>query len=273
MFKQYRALLRELFQECWNRKSYVMIVMIPIILFAVVFLAINDMLFKRNYGQTKVGLFVMAIALIWIGVFNSITSICGIRKRIKVDFFQGMKAFPFVIAHVTWQLFVCFIQAGISCGAFWVWQYFYCDTFPTEGLYAPIWAEYFAAIYISIFSADMLGLAVSTWAKDNEQAMKIMPFILVGQMVFSNTLFDLPEIGDNLLGKITLFMTSRWSIDALGTVSNLEGMPYFAAGTFPQIEFVHSAEHLLACIASMGVLSLLCIIAVFILMRGIRKNG
>lgn len=271
MFNQFRANLIELFQEAKNRKDWLGKVFFTSILCGIVLIAIKEQIFVAFYG-TKVSSFTIAIALIWIGVFNSVTSVCSIRAKITVQCMEGMKISSFVSANIVYQFIVSLLQTSFFFGLFWGLGHLFFDTFPTGGLILPIWLEYFVVMLVSIFSADMMGMAISSFCKDNESAMKVMPFLLVVQMIFSNALFDLPEAYHNALGYLTSFTISKWSIDLLGTVSNAEAMDGFWANDYPDITFVHSTEHFAMCMGSLAVLTVLWIVLILIGVSRIRKD-
>lgn len=217
MIKQFRANLLEIKYEFLNRNGWIGVVFSPIILMTVVIIAIKDLLYE-SFSSTTIGLFTVSITLVCIGIFNSITIICSIRAKIKVQYIQGMSIKSFVWANVVFQFCKSLIQALIACSLFVKLGMLCCNNFPNNGLNLPLYIEFYIIIFLTIFAADMLGMLISAWSKDTVFAMTLMPGFLVFEMVFSNALFPLPDFGNNILGELTSLSICKWSTSLLGRV-------------------------------------------------------
>ena len=87
-----------------------------VILFGAVISAIiawvpGDEMFVHKV-QTKNGAFAIVCACIWIGLFNSIESICRERKIIKREHRTGLHISSYVLAHMIYELF---LSDPVSC--------------------------------------------------------------------------------------------------------------------------------------------------------------
>lgn len=244
---QWKANFNERMCEFFNRREWLSTILSPIILIGFVSITIKDLMFEV-FSRTVVGLFTISITLVCIGIFNSITVICGIRAKIKIQYIQGMSICSFVGANVAFELMKCFLQAIISSAIFIVIGNFAYETFPAEGLIFLLPLELFFIFVVTIFSADMLGMLISCWSKDTVTAMTLMPGFLVFEMVFSYALFPLPDFANNFLGKLTCLSLCKWSTSLLGIVCNLEQMETYIPSEAPAIVYTYSAENFWHCI-------------------------
>ncbi len=167
----------------------------------------------ESFEDTKSGFFSIVCASIWIGIFNSIQSICKERDILQYEHRSGLNISSYVISHITYQSIICFVQMIIL-------MITYCCfvDFPTEGLIFPhALFEYALTIYLIMFSSDIMGIFISSLVKNPATAMTTMPFVLILQLVLSGVLFDL-EGATEIIADITI---SKWGIEAMGSIGNL----------------------------------------------------
>lgn len=174
-------------------------------------------------GQaTESGCFTLVSACIWIGIFNSIQVVCKERDIIKREHRTGLHISAYIIARALYELVICIIQALILT---FICMLFF--EFPDEGLVTGLAVVDIAlTFFLALLSADYLGIAVSSIVKTTTTAMTVMPFILILQLVFSGVLFTLEEPVSTMAG-ITI---SKWGMEALGAISNINGIPYSSMG-------------------------------------------
>lgn len=66
------------------------------------------------YSETRNGIFCITCAAIWVGIFNSVQSICKERAAIKHEHMQDRIYFgAYVLAHVLYETILCLVEAGI----------------------------------------------------------------------------------------------------------------------------------------------------------------
>lgn len=258
---QVTALFLELIETDINKRN-IAIFIIPIILSFIVCYVIKDLMY-HSYLQTRTSGFTLISACIWIGIFNSIQSICSIRSRIKIQYIQGMSIGTFVLSNVLYQFFITMIQAVLVLLVFFN-MIEYNETF----IFISVYLEYFLITFLVIFSSSMLGLMLSSFTKNSTSAMTIMPFVLVLQMILSNALFSLNDV----LDKCSLLMISRWGIDGIGTICNVETMEDFSSASFPEITYQNSQIHFLMICFILFVFALLYISIAFLRLRRIDKE-
>ena len=193
-------------------KSLISTLVISIILAWV----IGDNTFVVN-ESTKSGVFAMICGCIWIGLFNSIQSICRERAIIKREHRTGLHISSYVIAHMIFEFVQCLAEAIILTTVFGIIR-----DLPSYGVLFQ-WAafEFFISFTLIIFCADALGILVSCLVKTENAAMTIMPFVLIVQLVMSGMMFTLP---DNA-GAIKELTISKWGLCAICSSADLNEIP------------------------------------------------
>ena len=126
-----------------------------VLLFAAIISAIVSPVLGGNMfvytAETFQGTFTLVSACIWIGIFNSIQSICKERAILKREHRAGLHMSSYIASHLIFQAGICLLQAGILLG----------------------------------ITAAFLPYPPLT------PAMTVMPFVLIVQLLFSGMLFTL----------------------------------------------------------------------------------
>ena len=162
-------------------------------------------MFVYDY-DTFTGSFTLVSACIWIGIFNSIQSICKERAIIKREHRTGLHISSYIISHMIYQAVICVIEAIVILiiSAFFI-------KYPSgNSLFLHTYVEFFITYFLLLYSSDILGIAVSSIVKTPATAMTVMPFVLIIQLVFSGMLFTLSG-PVSYLSDITL---SKWGLNA-----------------------------------------------------------
>lgn len=236
-FKQINIYLTKfisLFFKTGGWKAFIFGAVISLIIAMVV----GDNMFV--YGlDTESGCFSMVSACIWIGIFNSIQVVCKERDIIKREHRSGMHISSYITARALYEMIICFVQAIIMLAL--------CMNFlkfPEEGLVTgSIIIDVYITFFLILLSSDYLGIAVSSIVKTTTTAMTVMPFLLIVQLVLSGVLFAL-EGNTGLIAKITI---SKWGMEALGAIVNMDGLPYNAAGwqIIPRDAYLYESGHVI----------------------------
>ena len=177
-----------------------------------------------NLDDTKSGFFTLASACIWIGVFNSIQSICKEHNIIRSEYRQGAKLSSYVCAHILWQAVLCLVQSMIIfiiCCLFG----FFGDDFGNPVLFSTL-LEYFVTIFLLIFGSAVLGLMVSAFSGTPTTAMKIMPFVLIIQLILSGVLFELEGAAESA----AVITFSKWGMASFGCIGDINTLEPKIAG-------------------------------------------
>ncbi|MBR1483241.1 MAG: ABC transporter permease [Ruminococcus sp.] len=212
-FKQTHVYFKKVTRISIREKAWIYLAFAVIIALIVNLVTASDMF--ENLDSTKSGFFTMASACIWIGVFNSIQSICKEHDIIRSEYRQGTKLSSYVCAHVLWQAVLCFVQSLIIftvCLCFG----FFGDSFDNGVIFHPL-AEYFITVFLLTFGAAVLGLMVSSFSGTPTTAMKIMPFVLIIQLILSGVLFELTGLAEGA----AVITFSKWGMAAFGSIGDL----------------------------------------------------
>lgn len=209
--KQISIYIKKHFRIFRNEHGWSFIVFGAIISF-VVCSVVGPKMFE-SYEDTKSGFFSVICASIWIGIFNSIQSICKERDILQYEYRSGLSISSYVISHIIYQSIICFVQMIILMITYCI----YVD-FPSEGLIFPhALFEYSVTIYLVMLSSDIMGIFISSLVKNPETAMTTMPFVLILQLVLSGVLFTL-EGATEIIACITI---SKWGMEAMGSIGYL----------------------------------------------------
>lgn len=198
-----------------REKAWKFIVFAGIIAFIVAAVVGGDMF--STYDDTKSGFFTIASACIWIGIFNSIQSVCKEHEIIRSEYRQGMKISSYIIANVLWQAVLSLIQSVLT----FIILCIFVD-FNSDGIIFAAYVEYFTTIYLLIFCSAVLGLMVSSISGNPTTAMTIMPFVLILQLIMSGVLFEL----DGFAEGIAVITFSKWGMSAFGSIADLNSSSY-----------------------------------------------
>ncbi len=191
-----------------------------VILFGAVISAIiawvpGDEMFVHKV-QTKNGAFAIVCACIWIGLFNSIQSVCRERKIIKREHRTGLHISSYILAHMIYEWCLCVIQSAIMIAAL----LFFRKDFPVQGVVFPAVAEIYISCLLIMYAADVLGIAVSSFVKTENAAMAVMPFVLIVQLVLAGIIFELTG-SVKTVANVTI---SKWGVEAICATCDINNM-------------------------------------------------
>ena len=201
-----------------------------------------------NMESTKSACFILVCAAIWGGLFNSIQAIVKERKSIKRDYVSGaLRISCYTTSRAIIQLVLCAFQSAVLCLSFYGVHWAYDNELPSEGLiFGSAMLEYYITIFLIVFAADTMGLCISSIVKNEQLASQMSPYILIVQLLFSGVLFAM----EGAASSVSAVMLSRWGMEALGSISNLNNLPLRLQEEFPMIPheadeaFLYTAEHL-----------------------------
>ncbi|MBQ1838708.1 MAG: ABC transporter permease [Ruminococcus sp.] len=214
-FTQTHVYFKKVFRISLREKAWKFLIFAAIIASIVALIVGPDMFTK--FEPTNSGFFTLASACIWIGIFNSIQSICKEHEIVRAEYRQGMKMSAYVAAHVLWQALLCLAQAIIIFVLCCIFMHF--DQSPH--LLISAYVENFVTIYLLTFGAAVLGLMISSISGTPTTAMTIMPFVLIVQLVLSGVLFTLKGATEGF-SFVTL---SKWGMAAFGCEADLNAIP------------------------------------------------
>lgn len=223
------------------------------------------------YESTKSMLFALSCAGIWMGLFNSIQEICKERVIIKREYMANLKLPIYILSKFLIQAVIGLLQSVILVSVFLI-------TVGKSGegiLFEHFHGEILLTIWLTVLAAMAIGFVISSIVKTGDKAMAVAPFVLIVQLLFSGILFALEGAGE----WISYLTISRWSVEALGSIVDLNGMQLRMQKEIPTL--VHEAEEFFDC--SLGHLGqvwgiLFCMTLVFsavsvVLLRNVAKDS
>lgn len=165
---------------------------------------VGQNMFKTMEGTLMASLALACICL-WNGCFNSIQVVCRERDIVKREHRDGMHISSYIVAHMIYQAFLCFLQTIITV--------FVCKVagmqLPTQGfITSSFYVDFGITIFLVTYAADMMALMISCIAKTTTAAMTIMPFLLIFELLFSGSMFGL----SGTLEKMTDLSIAKWGI-------------------------------------------------------------
>jgi hypothetical protein len=166
---------------------------------------------------TTMGTFALTCVCVWNGFFNSIQVVCRERDIVKKEHRAGMHITSYILAHMAYQLILCFLQTLITL--------LICHVagvhFPKPGVITK-WGivDMGITILLVTYAADIMALMVSCLVKNTTIAMTVMPFLLIYQLIFSGNFFDL---GAADFIKVTTI--SHWGSDSLCVIGRYNEQP------------------------------------------------
>lgn len=171
-----------------------------------------------EYRATQNGAFALVCACIWIGIFNSIQSICKERGIIKREHRSGSHISSYVAAHLIYEMFICACESVFVTAIICIANN---KNLPDSGIILPTVIELFLTFFLIIFCSDSLGIMVSSIVKTPNTAMTVMPFILIIQLVMSGMIFELKGFTEQI-AKITV---AKWGLNAICITADVQSLP------------------------------------------------
>ena len=215
-FKQIPIYLGKLFRMFIYVNDWKVLPMSAIIAYLVATVAAKNIC--KTMEGTIYGTLAIACICIWNGFFNSIQVVCRERDIIKREHRDGMHISSYVSAHVIYQAFLCLMQTLITiavCRASGL-------TFPTDGLVTvSFYFDFAVTIFLTTFAADMMSLMISCIVKNTTSAMTVMPFVLIFELLFSGSMFEL----SGFASKLTNLSIAKWSINCLSAQCKFNSLP------------------------------------------------
>ncbi len=209
--KQIGIYVGKLFRLFVSERKWTNFISTAIIMIIISMVTSEDMFI--TYKDTKNGAFAIICACIWVGLFNSIQSICRERDIIKREHRTGLHISSYVLAHVIYEFAVCLAETLIVALAVFIKN---IDNIPERALIFSVGLDMYFTFLFTIFSADMIAVLVSSIVKNQNSAMTVMPFVLIIQLVMSGAVFELSGISE----KIANFTISKWGLNGIVSSAN-----------------------------------------------------
>lgn len=210
-----------------NEKQWKNLISTAIIMVLISFVTSEDTFV--DFGKTRNSCFAIICACIWIGLFNSIQSICRERAIIKREHRTGLSISSYILAHVIFEAMLCASEALIVIVAVLVKN---SSHLPESGLIFPLTVDFYITLYLVVFTSDMLAILVSSIVKDPNSAMTVMPFVIIIQLIMAGVVFELEGFA-NLISNFTI---SKWGLNGLMSVSLTSDSVARSKSLYPMIK-------------------------------------
>ena len=235
-FKQIEIYLGRCWRGFVNDKGWKVFISVVLIT-AIIGLVLGDDTFER-YADTKNGAFALVCACIWIGIFNSIRTVCRERDIVKREHRTGLNFASYIASHWIYEAALCLVEALIVTVIVALICY---DHFIDAGVFAPPAVELFVTFFLITFSSDALGLLISSIVRSENTAMTVMPFALIIQLVLSGVIFKLEGVAEY----ISYLTISRWGLDAICATAHMNEMLEVGVGQAESVvEYAATFENL-----------------------------
>lgn len=214
--KQFITLSKRYLKTIINDKQQLFLLLFqgPFIAYAITVL-VDEKLFE-NYEFTRMMLFNITCSGIWVGLLNSIQLVCKEKVILKREYMADLKLTAYLGSKIWIQCVICLIQSIAFIGVFTKFVY----GVPKEGIVSGWFFEMVLVFFLTVVSASAMGLLVSVFSKNSSTAVNFAPILLIPQLVFSGSIISLNGIAD----KISNFILCRWSMQAFGTINDLNSL-------------------------------------------------
>jgi ABC-type multidrug transport system ATPase subunit len=167
-------------------------------------------------------LFILSVVAIWFGVINSAREITKERAIYRRERLSNLTILPYLSSKVTVLSVLMLIQNVSLLAILAIPLLERGVTFPTDtGLLLPAWSEIFITMMLTSLAGMAIGLFISSASRNADQAISLVPLVLIPQILFTGIIFKLES---GITDVLSWFMVSRWSLDALGTSTHLAAL-------------------------------------------------
>ena len=225
-FDQIRTYTGKCFRIAKNERQWKFVIS-TLLIMIIVSLVLSDDMFKE-FGATQNGLFAIMCGCIWVGIFNSIQSVCKERAIIKKEKQTGLHISSYIMAHVKYEFVLCLAETMVVMIVLLVSN---MNHLPKKGILFPLAIDLFISFFLVIFASDMLSLLVSCVVKTPNVAMTVMPFVLIVQLVFAGVVFEL----EGAMEKVSNITICKWGMQAVQVIANTTRSVRTSAYDFGQI--------------------------------------
>ena len=267
-FGQIRVYIGKCFRLFVNEKKWKNFITSAVLMF-IILIVTGDQMFKA-YKETKNGVFTIICGCVWIGLFNSIQSICRERAIIKREYRTGLKLSSYITAHAVYEAFLCAVETLIVVVMMYIW---YGKEITGERLVTVPPIDFYITFFLVVFGSDAIAVFVSSLVRKENTAMTIMPFVLIVQLVMSGAIFPLKKATD----VISYGTFSRWGIIGAMRISNMneslqaEYQHAFDAG-IEKMNMDPDAGKLLATWGIMALITLIFLVGSSLILRLVDRD-
>jgi hypothetical protein len=162
-------------------------------------------------------LFVLVAVAIWFGVINSAREVTKESVIYDRERFSNLSIPAYISSKVVVLSLLLIIQNVVLLGIMGLRV-----EYPGgDGAIMPVLPEIFITMMLAAWAGMALGLFISSVSSTIDQAISMVPLILIPQILFAGLIFKIKE---GIIEVLSWFMISRWAMDGLGTSVNLNAL-------------------------------------------------
>jgi ABC transport system ATP-binding/permease protein len=177
-------------------------------------LVTKDNVLTQNPLEAEIPLFIMTTAALWFGIFNSIREIVKERVIFERERMVNLSVGAYLLSKGVVLSFLAVIQALMLTLITGI-HILPAVTDPVgHGLLL------FGTLVLTILASSSLGLLVSALVPNPGWANSLAPLLLIPQLIFGGVLFS----SRDGVGMVGVAMQSKWSMDALGNIFELNAL-------------------------------------------------
>ena len=179
----------------------------------------------------------------------------------------NLRLWCYIVSKYVVQAVVCFIQTLILTGLFLLLMK---HAPQKQQILLNPQMEIWLTIFLTIYASSALGLIVSSCVRNSDRAMALAPFVLIIQLLFSGVLFELKGAAD----KISYITVSRWSMECLGNITNLNKLDMKVAGMPHKHNDIYNrgAAHLADTWWILIIMTLICGVISIVVLRNLKND-
>ncbi len=159
-------------------------------------------------------LFIMAFAAVMFGVINGVRAIVREVPIYRRERMVNLGIVPYMFSKIVVLGILSLIQSAILVYMVNLKAPYH------QGIFLPPFAEIYISMALTALAGLMIGLLLSALAPNTDRAMSLVPLILIPQVIFSGTVFNL---NSPVLQAVGALFAARWAIAGMGSTIGLHG--------------------------------------------------
>lgn len=183
---------------------------VPLIALAILGLFSGDVFSRaRSPDDAAHLLFVMVTITIWLGLLDAARELIKEREVFKRERAVGLRVSAYVASKLALLAAVVVVQVGTLCALVFFFRPLHEDPATYVGVVS--------ALLLTGLVAIGFGLLTSTLASSQDQAISLVPLMLVPQLLFAGGLIPLVKLS-GVVAALTNLVFAKWAFALLGTL-------------------------------------------------------
>ena len=226
-WRQWRVLTRRHFERLTRDRTALLASLLPAMLISALlalFVPADLLAAGTSPIEAQRLLFLLVIAAILLGATGATREIVKERPIYERERLVNLRIVPYLGAKLTVLGLLALAQSVLLLSIV-IWPM----GLPLWGALLPAPVELLIGIWLAALGGVGLGLLLSAFAATIEQAVSLLPLIMLVQILLAGLVFPLP----GPLVPLSYVTLSRWGIDSLGTTTDLNRLYYMSAPAAP----------------------------------------